>query len=334
MSTVRVTAPSRLHFGLFALPGDTSWPDLDGNPTVPARAFGGVGLMVDGPGVQVAVSPAATWSAAGPAADRALTYAQVVADAFQLASAFQVTVERCAPEHAGLGTGTQLGLAIARAVTVAAGLPDLSPDDLAGLLGRGARSALGVHGFARGGFLVEGGKAAPTALAPAPLLFRHALPFEWGVLLVLPKDLRGVHGPAEVEAFAQLARTRPDGRQTDALCRLALLGMMPAVLEGNLDAFGEALYDFNRRAGELFRPAQGGVYSHPQVEAVVRALRQAKVKGVGQSSWGPAVFAVCPLTETGELTAWLRRTLGLGEDEVMTTVPSEDGATLRVEDGA
>ena len=54
---IRLASPSRLHFGLFRLPAeeDGFWTDLQGNPIVPARHFGGVGLMIDKPGVQVSV---------------------------------------------------------------------------------------------------------------------------------------------------------------------------------------------------------------------------------------------------------------------------------------
>ena len=51
-------------------------------------------------------------------------------------------------------------------------------------------------------------------------------------------------------------------------CRLVLLGMLPALVERDFDSFGEALYDFNRRVGEMFRPWQGDLYAHPRVSAV------------------------------------------------------------------
>ena len=73
---------------------------------------------------------------------------------------------------------------------------------------------------------------------------------------------------------------------------LVLLGMLPALMERDLDTFGEALHDFNARAGEVFAPVQGGTYAGRRVEEIVTFFRRRGVRGVGQSSWGPAVFAI------------------------------------------
>ena len=83
----RATAPSRLHFGLFALPGANRFPGLDGEPGVPVRRFGGVGLMVERPGVAVVIDAADRWTADGPSADRALGFARSAADALGHAGA-------------------------------------------------------------------------------------------------------------------------------------------------------------------------------------------------------------------------------------------------------
>ncbi len=68
--------------------------------------------------------------------------------------------------------------------------------------------------------------------------------------------------------------------------------MLPALQEGDVQTFGEALYEFNVRVGEMFAPVQGGVYSDSGVGRIVAFLRGEGVAGVGQSSWGPAVFAI------------------------------------------
>jgi beta-ribofuranosylaminobenzene 5'-phosphate synthase len=78
---------------------------------------------------------------------------------------------------------------------------------------------------------------------------------------------------------------------TDALCRLALLGIFPAVVAEDFRAFGAALTDFNCRSGELFAPVQGGPYASSRIASVIAWLRQQGAEGVGQSSWGPTIFA-------------------------------------------
>jgi beta-RFAP synthase len=290
MSSVTVTAPSRLHFGLFAVPGNDAATAEGTSPS--QRQFGGVGMMIDRPGVRLHVEQAPAWSARGPGADRALEFARRFTATLPEAERrqFAIDVEQAAPQHAGLGTGTQLGLAVARALALLTGLDHEDAVALARRVGRGSRSSLGIHGFQHGGFLVEAGKAARETAAP--LVVRHAFPEDWRVLVVIPRGLRGEHGAREVEAFANITASAGDRPRTEALCRLALLGVLPALVERDLPAFGEALHEFNRKAGEWFAAWQGGVYSHPRVAELIALLRREGIRGVGQTSWGPAIFAI------------------------------------------
>ncbi len=276
----RVETGSRLHFGLLRPPAAAA--------ATGGRAFGGCGLMVESPAVRVGVEPAANWAAHGPSAERALAFARRYVQSLPAAEqvAHRVIVEACPPEHRGLGTGTQLALAVASALARSLSRPEESAVDLARRVGRGARSALGVHGFARGGFLVDGGKRDPESVAP--LVARMDFPPEWRIVLFTPPVAAPWHGERERAAFAALSGAPAD----DALCRLALLGMLPALAEHDLAAFGEALYEFNRRAGEPFQQVQGGPYASREVEGLIGWLRGQGARGVGQSSWGPTVFAI------------------------------------------
>jgi beta-RFAP synthase len=240
----------------------------------------------------------------------------------------QIIVEEAPPEHVGLGVGTQLGLAVGRALALAWGY-NLDAPDLARRVGRGLRSAVGVYGFAHGGFLVESGKRYGQEESLAPLAIRASFPSEWRVVLVTPREAPGLHGAAELEAFAHLA-ARPDARaRTDALCRLVLLGMLPALAKADLQAFGESLYDFNARAGEAFAGVQGGVYSGPRVAECVAFLREAGVRGVGQSSWGPTVFAVVGDEDrAADLLARLSRRFGSGLAAAWATAASNIGSLI------
>ncbi|HEX3152749.1 MAG TPA: beta-ribofuranosylaminobenzene 5'-phosphate synthase family protein [Gemmataceae bacterium] len=290
----RVTAPSRLHFGLLSLPaaGSNRWPGIDGQPGLPVRHFGGVGLMVDRPGLAVSVERARDWSATGPHAERTLGFARQFVSALSLAEQipFHVTVEHAPPEHTGLGVGTQLGLAVAKAIAVELGRPELATPELAFCVGRGERSAIGVHGFNRGGLIVEAGKRPDDAVSP--LVAHVDFPSEWAVVLVAPPGSTSWHGSRERQAFAKLAEVGPSPAETDVLCRLVLTGLLPAIATRDLHAFGEALYEFNARAGDAFAAVQGGRYAGPAVAACVAKLRMLGLTGVGQSSWGPSVFAI------------------------------------------
>jgi beta-RFAP synthase len=316
----RVAAPSRLHFGL-----------IQPAPVAPpARRFGGVGLMVERPGVCVAATAADAWSADGVLADRALAFALRFAESIRRERPdadlppHRLVVEQAPPEHVGLGAGTQLGLAVARALAQSWGFVMDAPD-LARRVGRGLRSALGVHGFARGGFLVECGKRGDEHLAP--LAARLEFPPDWRLVLATPREPPGLHARAEREAFAHLAALRDAAPRTDALCRLVLLGMLPALAEADLDAFGESLHDYNARVGEAFAGVQGGVYSGPRVAECVEFLREEGVQGVGQTSWGPTVFAVVgDMERADDLRRRLADRFGLGPAEAWTTAACNSGS--------
>jgi beta-ribofuranosylaminobenzene 5'-phosphate synthase len=278
----RVTAPGRLHFGLLNVPG--------GDDST-RRAFGGVGLMLEQPGVVVSVRRGEAWQFEGHLASRAQEFALRFVAGLPDADRrpFQVLVERCPAEHTGLGVGTALGLSVAKALAAECGFEQLSAVDLAARVGRGARSAVGVHGFDLGGLIVEAGKLPGEVLSP--LVAHVALPDEWRVVVFTPSVQGKWHGNREQRAFDS-ARTasRPD--VTAELCRVAVQGIVPAAQCGDLAAFGDAVHEFNRRAGEPFAAAQGGVYASGEVAALVEFLRAGGVRGVGQSSWGPTVFAV------------------------------------------
>jgi beta-RFAP synthase len=290
-----VTAPSRLHFGLLSLPEATSVPGH--------RQYGGVGLMIDRPGLRLSAEPAKDWFATGPLSSRALSFAKRFVENLPAAEQrpFHIAVDFAPDEHQGLGVGTQLGLAIAKAIAVETGHAEWPSVELAKRVGRGERSAVGVHGFDRGGLIVEGGKL-PNELI-STLVGRFEFPADWAVVVFTPQVEAAWHGGAEREAFARLA-AKPE--ITDRLCRIVLTGLLPALASADLGTFGEAFYEFNALAGDAFAPVQGGRYASPVVAELVSRLRAVGVRGVGQSSWGPAVFAIARRQEAAGIVRQMR----------------------------
>jgi beta-ribofuranosylaminobenzene 5'-phosphate synthase len=302
---IRIRAGSRLHFGLLnVVPPGSPWPNLHGEPLFPARAFGGIGLMIEDPALELHLAPAAQWSANGPLAERALNLAQGFATSVQSHSPSpfcpcDIRLVQAPPEHVGLGTGTQLAMAIVHGLARLWRL-HLDLPALAQAAGRGQRSALGTHGFVHGGLLVEPGKL-PSEIV-SPLVARLEFPEPWRIVVAIPHCPAGLHGPLEAQAFAALAEQQNESAHTEVLCRLVLLGLLPALVARDCAPFGEALYDFNQRVGAAFAAVQGGLYSCKETAAVIAFLRAEGIKGVGQSSWGPAAFAVLPDPSQAEHT--------------------------------
>jgi beta-ribofuranosylaminobenzene 5'-phosphate synthase len=327
---IQVTTGSRLHFGLLALPreGSTCWPNVAGEAAVPARQFGGVGLMIQEPRLVLKVEEATAWTAAGPLAERALEYARLyVRNARAELRPQRLIVESAPPEHRGLGAGTQLALTVAAALAAVQGTAAADTATVAALVGRGGRSGIGTHGFAHGGFLVDAGKGPFSVVAP--LIARTTFPEEWALLLIVPDAPAGLHGEAERAAFHRLnGETLPDA-DTDVLCRLVLTGLLPALLERDFECFSEALFDFNARVGRAFARIQGGPYANPVTAEIIAFLRGDGVRGVGQSSWGPTVFAVLPDAGTAELlAARVQMRLAATTGRVLVTTARNEAASV------
>jgi len=275
IARVTVSVPARLHLGFLDLNGGLG------------RKFGSIGLAIDGLGTRLTLGRAAQMRVEGPDAERAQGYIATMQHALGLDEPYHATIESAVPPHAGLGSGTQLALAVAAAMRRLHGLPP-DPAGDAARLGRGQRSGVGFATFQSGGLVVDGGRGPATQVPP--LISRIAFPADWRALVVLDPARQGVFGADEIAAFTRL----PEFPAGDAahLCRLVLMQALPAVAEGDLTAFGTAIRDLQARIGDYFAPAQGGQrFTSPEVGALLAHLDAQGAHGIGQSSWGPTGFA-------------------------------------------
>lgn len=278
VSPVEIVAPSRLHFGMFSF----------GHPGT--RQFGGAGLMIDRPALKLRIAAADRFSAAGPLAERASAVVDRLVGQWQLAEppACRIEIVDAPSEHMGLGTGTQLALAVTAGLNAFRGVAPLDAPALAALSGRGVRSAIGTYGFLHGGFLVEGGKRPDEALAP--LEFRAALPASWRFVLISPHGEQGLSGETERRAFRDLPPVPPATSQQ--LRREVADEMVPAATAGQFERFSRSVYRFGYQAGMCFAARQGGPFASLRIARLVEQIRALGIEGVGQSSWGGTVFAL------------------------------------------
>ena len=66
--------------------------------------------------------------------------------------------------------------------------------------------------------------------------------------------------------------------------------LVPSVIEGDAQAFGEALTRIQVLVGRIYKPVQGSIFN-PASAWIIPILHKNKALGIGQSSWGPAVYA-------------------------------------------
>src|SRR5262245_53072433 len=173
-----VTATARLHFG-FLDPSGRS-----------ARPFGSFGLSLDVPRTRLVLSRAARLTVSGPEGERAERYLSQIAVSCGIEVRYALRIEEAIPPHAGLGSGTQLALAVGSAFSALEGL-ELDPSEIAARLGRGARSGIGIATFAQGGAVLDEG---PREGELPKLAARIPFPPAWRVLLIFDAATQGLAG--------------------------------------------------------------------------------------------------------------------------------------------
>jgi beta-RFAP synthase len=285
-AVVTVAAPARLHLGFLDLEGGLG------------RRFGSVGLTVEGIAARLRIANADTTSVSGVAeVERVGVLLTRLSQVWTLPPVRVEILETISP-HAGLGSGTQLGLALGVGLARLAGRRE-RPRDVAALLERGARSGIGIGAFESGGFLLDGGKG--VADEPPPIVSRLDWPRSWRMLLIFDETHKGLSGSAERGAFAALPPF--PAAVAAANCRLVLMQLLPGIAESDLSAAGQAIAELQRTVGDHFAPAQGGRFTSAAVAEVLAWLESEGVAGLGQSSWGPTGFAFLPDAATAERLA-------------------------------
>jgi beta-ribofuranosylaminobenzene 5'-phosphate synthase len=308
-----VEAPARLHFGVLDLRGALG------------RRFGGLGAAIPTPSLLLEVAPSrGGLTAEGPDAERAAEFARRFLEHHGVRDGARLVVHRPIPAHSGLGSGTQLGLAVARALAALHDLPT-EPTALARAVSRGRRSAIGTWAFALGGFIVEGGRR-PGDDGVAPLIGRYDVPESWRCVVAIPRGSPGLSGEAEAVAFAQLPPS-PEG-EAERVAHLVLMQLLPALVQGDIGSFGAALSEVQRITGAWFAPQQGGVFAPGPGETLIRRLAEWGAAGVGQSSWGPAVYGLVDGDVAGRsLASRCREFLG-GDGQVFEGGFARSGARI------
>lgn len=215
------------------------------------RGCGGIGLALKNPKIVLEFSRAdevCIYGAIGELKNKIHKFAASICAREKNIKGVKIIVTELFPQHVGLGSGSQLGLSIGVGICKLYGKV-VDYKKIAETTGRAGVSGIGYHAFINGGLVVDGGyrvgrkevkkNFADHANYPPQLLFKGDFPLSWKVLLILPPS-NGLSGADEAKFFR--ASTPVSDEDANKICSRVLMGMLPAVLEGNYFEFIENLW--------------------------------------------------------------------------------------------
>lgn len=332
-----INTPSRLHLTLIDLNGSCG------------RIDGGVGITISDPELVLRAEPSFN-------KDQGINihfedsdnipenlihdYSQKIKESaintlkyFNIDTGFDFFVEKSYPAHAGLGSGTQLSLATSKLIV---DLNDIEVETatLGHIVGRGGTSGIGVGAFNHGGFIVDGGHSkheksdflpsSASSASPPPVLAHYDFPENWHIILAIPKLNKSVSGKKEVNIFQKYCPIPLT--EVQKLSHLILMKMMPAVLEKDIDSFGDAL---NQIQNTGFKKKEMDLQNNLMGE-ILGSMGDAGAPGAGMSSFGPTLFAVTKKNPKAVLNA-AKDAMGNHEGIQLITSAQNTGAQIKVD---
>jgi beta-ribofuranosylaminobenzene 5'-phosphate synthase len=317
---VYIKTPARLHMGLIDLNGEMG------------RMFGGLGVGINQPNVILEAEPSKKLSITGKETELVASLAKRFFDTYHTKTNVTINVKEAIPLHMGLGSGTQLAIAVATALAKVFHV-QASTQELALAMGRVRRTGVGTAIFQKGGFVVDGGKSIQTGACPPekfpPLIFRQEFPNDWRFIVAMPNVNKGLASKEETSAFSKM---RPmSAEEAGKICRLTMMKLLPALAEHDIESFGDALTRIQIVIGDYFAPAQGGTYSSSASAECIEVMQKLGAHGVGQSSWGPALYGVVKKEEAKqvlkETKIYLKRTVG---GDAFVAKANNKGVTIKL----
>ncbi|KXB04496.1 GHMP kinase [candidate division MSBL1 archaeon SCGC-AAA382A03] len=277
MDKVTVTAPGHLHAGNFDLSGDLG------------RLYGTVGFALEQPTLEIEAKRSGEILTKDKDAH---LYAERFIEKYDLPGA-EIEVNRALPKYVGIGHHTTLALSIGKGLSRLHNL-SLSMEEIAQTMKRGLITALGTYACKSGGFIVEGGfRIEEMEKMVPPLIFRRKIPENWYFVVGIPNASRDeIAEMRKDEEDEILKNLRSMSEELSAeLSRIVLVKMIPAIMERDIEVFGDSLSDFNSKLGTVWSDYQEGIYCNDVVKRGVEILKD-RAYCACQSSWGPTFYGI------------------------------------------
>jgi beta-ribofuranosylaminobenzene 5'-phosphate synthase len=326
-----IKTPSRLHLTLIDLNGSLG------------RIDGGVGIAIQKPRLILQVEPQdkdieiffedqrLSEKIMNEYTEKIENSAKKMLEFLKIHSGFKFLVKKTYPAHSGLGSGTQISLAVGKIILNLNDM-DMTAHEIAKIVGRGGTSGIGVRAFDHGGFIIDGGHrinekpdflpSSVSCASPAPLITRYDFPEDWDIILAIPNVPAGASGPKEVNIFQKYCPIPL--KEVQKLSHVLLMKMMPAVVEADIGSFGDSV---NQIQTIGFKKVELEL-QNPLINTLIVNMRSAGAAGVGMSSFGPTVYAITD-TNSKEIFQSAQNIMKEVGGEVFITKAQNSGAIIK-----
>ncbi len=281
MKALEITTPSRLHLGFYNFYGENIM-------------YGGLGIGLETPSTRIIIKKNMGTKIINKTSIYIDDVVENVLSRLGVRNV-EIVIEKTIPRHVGLGSTTQLTLALGYGLSRLYGL-GYSVRELAVILGRGFVSGIGIGVFEKGGFIIDSGRRVHgDKLEPVKsidelpfIITRYRVPRNWYFLLFIPRGRRGFDEYVEKKFLEKIPSIPEDIKYR--LYRVFLLKLLHGIASRDPILFGKALTELQNIVGEYFSKHQGGIYCCRESSIIAEILLQCGAYGVGQSSWGPLIY--------------------------------------------
>ena len=244
---IKIITPSRLHFALIDLSGDLG------------RVDGGIGVALNYPNIILEASSLKNDDIIvknGYNSELIYDIAKNVFKHLEIDGGIEFNLISSIPSHVGLGSKTQLSLAIAFAINYLFNKRKTG-FELARIVKRGGTSGIGVNVFQKGGFILDAGHtfgkdkqknsflpSRASDAPPPPALLHYAVPENWQFVIALPNIHDEIEGLKEINVFKNTCPITE--QEVGAVSRLILMVLLPGLYEKNIEVFGKGLSELQK----------------------------------------------------------------------------------------
>jgi len=290
---VKIITPSRLHFGLIDLNGQVG------------RIDGGLGVALNQPNIIIQAKNEQTddnnfniMKAQGYSSNEIKNLIETIMKVLNIENGISIKIYSQIPAHVGLGSKTQLSLAIAKALCILKNI-EKTPYELAQLTQRGGTSRIGLTAFEQGGFVVDGGHtfgkgkqketylpSSASKAPPAPVIYWDVIPDDWYFIITIPNIKRGASGSEEVNIFQKYCPIPLNDVKT--ISHIILMKILPALKNEDIETFGHGIYELQKIG---FKKIEIDLQDRIIPELIEFCMKNGAA-GSGMSSFGPSTFAL------------------------------------------